>query len=114
MVKKSALLMVLVLVVVLFGWYRFGRLAEPLDRTALIMGTLVEIKIYDHDQSKANQAVNAAFAEMTRVEQLMSRHVEDSDVSRLSRATEALEVSRGNGGFDSGRAAYCSSQSWRV
>ncbi len=94
MVKKSALLIALVLVVVIFGWYRYERLSEPLDRTALIMGTLVEIKIYDHDQSKANQAINAAFAEMSRIEQLMSRHVDDSDVSRLSHADAPLAVSQ--------------------
>ncbi len=94
MLKKSALLIVLVLIVVVVGWYRFGRVPEPVDRTALIMGTLVEIKIYDQDQSTANHAINAAFEEMSRIEQLMSRHVESSEISLLSRATEPLAVSQ--------------------
>lgn len=94
MFKKSALLVVLVLVLVVFSWYRFGRVSEPVSRTALIMGTLVEIKIYDHDRDKANRAISAAFQEMSRIEQLLSRHVEDSEVSRLSRADKPFQVSR--------------------
>ena len=94
MVRKSALLIVLVIILVAFGFYRFSSVSEPVSRTALIMGTLVEITIYDQDQDQANQAVNAAFAEMSRIEQLLSRHVEGSEVSRLSRADKPFLVSQ--------------------
>ncbi len=94
MVKKSGLLIVFIVILAVAGWFRFSGVAEPVSRTALIMGTLVEITIYDQPQQQANQAVNAAFAEMTRIEELMSRHVESSEVSQLSRARQALQVSQ--------------------
>ncbi len=94
MFRKPAFMLLLVVALAVFSWYRFPGGTEPVDRTALIMGTLVEIKIYDTEHDKAEQAASAAFREMNRIEQLLSRHVDGSEVSRLSRAAESLEVSR--------------------
>jgi len=94
MFRKPAFMILLVVALVIFSWYRFTGVTEPVDRTALIMGTLVEIKIYDADHEKAEQAASAAFHEMSRIEGLMSRHIDSSEVSRLSRAAGPLEVSR--------------------
>jgi thiamine biosynthesis lipoprotein len=78
------------------SWWRLQPTDEAVRRTQLLMGTVVEIVAQGE---QANEAIDAAFAEMARLEKLLSRHVEDSDVRRLSRsdkggkvATETAEV----------------------
>ena len=48
------------------------------------MGTLVEITIRSADKEKAGKAADKAFNEMRRLEQLMSTHIGDSEISRLN------------------------------
>ncbi len=93
MLRKPLVVIVLLLFVGLLIWLRPDRSDEPLVRTSLIMGTLVEIKIYDTDQDKAAQAASDAFAEMNRIEQVFSRHIESSEISQLSQATAPFRVS---------------------
>jgi thiamine biosynthesis lipoprotein len=56
------------------------------------MGTVVEINAFGLPSGRLEAAVTAAFAEMERIEQLMSPHLSGSDVARLSVATDATEV----------------------
>ncbi len=63
------------------------------SRTALIMGTVVDIRAYGEDNKQLEQAVTKAFEEMSRVEQLFSSHIAESEISRLSAATESLSLS---------------------
>lgn len=56
----------------------------------MLMGTVVEIQVLDEDADRYSDAVTAAFAEMARVEQLMSPHFSDSDVSRLAGSEQAV------------------------
>lgn len=51
------------------------------QQTKFLMDTAVEIRAFGPD---AEAAVEAAFAEMARVEQLFSRHLEDSAVSQIN------------------------------
>ena len=91
--------------------------AEVLRRTQFIMGTLVEIALVAQDNQASADAISGAFQEMRRIERLMSRKVEGSDVWRanqgagkngvtvsrdlLSVVQVALEVSHLSGGvFD--------------
>ena len=62
-------------------------------RTRIIMGTLVEITALGPDQAQLDDALNAAFAEMSRIEELMSSHLPQSEVSRLSAAPGPMAVS---------------------
>jgi len=49
------------------------------------MGTTVAITVLDRDESRALEAIEAAFAEVVRVDHLMSTWRETSQVSRLNR-----------------------------
>jgi len=67
--------------------------AGPLVRTRLLMGTVVEIRILDEDAADFDEAVSAAFSAMAGVEAMMSPHLSDSEISRLSAAEKRLSVS---------------------
>jgi thiamine biosynthesis lipoprotein len=64
-------------------------------RHRILMGTLVEISIVGRDEDKATAAINDAFAEMERIEKLMSRWIPESEVSRINRwaGVKAVKVS---------------------
>lgn len=63
------------------------------SRTALIMGTVVDVRAYGEDQEQLELAVTAALDEMSRVEQLFSSHMAESEVSQLSAAANTLSLS---------------------
>ena len=65
----------------------------PLSRTRIMMGTVVEIRVYDESPERYDEAVSDAFAEMAAVEKLMSPHLPESEISRLSSASEPFRVS---------------------
>ncbi|NIS62526.1 MAG: FAD:protein FMN transferase [Proteobacteria bacterium] len=48
------------------------------------MGTLVEITVIGRDMDRAEAAIRDAFDEMQRIEELMSRRIPGSDVSRIN------------------------------
>jgi thiamine biosynthesis lipoprotein len=48
------------------------------------MGTLVEISVIGRDEDKAAAAIGDAFAEMERIEKLMSRRIPESEISRIN------------------------------
>ncbi len=56
-----------------------------IERTEQMMGTYATITIIDRDTKRANLAMDAAFEEIKRVEELMSRYNENSEVSSLNR-----------------------------
>src|SRR5438045_9689886 len=49
------------------------------------MATYFEIVIADQEREYARQAAEAAFRELDRLEQTLSRYVESSDISRANR-----------------------------
>ncbi len=53
-------------------------------RTRFLMGTLVEISIPGPATARTEEASNLAFAEMARLEQMMSTHRPDSELSRVN------------------------------
>ena len=58
--------------------------SQLIRRTQFIMGTLVEITLSEDDTDKTQQAIDRAFDEMSRLENLMSTHLPDSEISRLN------------------------------
>ena len=68
---------------------------EPVRRTRLIMGTLVEITLSHSDPDLIQTAATEAFDEMQRIEKLMSTHLPGSEISRINRAAgkKAVPVS---------------------
>jgi len=88
---------ILLLLLLLYGLWIFSRPAEepsqPLVRSRLLMGTVVEITAFGSPPDALERAVTAAFAEMARIEELMSPHRTGSDVARLAEAeTEPVAV----------------------
>ncbi len=86
---------VVIALVVLFTLLAIQRQKiQPLKRSQMIMGTMVEITVMPPDE----QAIEAAFEEMKKVDTLMSTYKENSEVSILNRegenhlSTETLQV----------------------
>jgi thiamine biosynthesis lipoprotein len=91
---------------------------KPLvHKTKYIMGTVYEIAAYDASATHASQAIDQAFAEIARLDEVMSNYKPESDLNRLNRnghfhaemvppdlyrvIEESLEYSRVSGGkFD--------------
>ena len=88
---NRSLLIILIIALLALSWWRLQPDDEAVRRTQLLMGTVVEIVAQGDG---ANDAIDAAFAEMARLEKLLSSHVEDSDVSRLSRSDKGGKVAR--------------------
>lgn len=86
---NRTLLITLIVAVLALSWWRLQPADESLRRTRLLMGTVVEIVARGE---QADDAIEAAFAEMARLEKLLSRHLEDSDVSRLSASEKGGRV----------------------
>lgn len=84
----------LIVLLALLAIYLLRPAAAPqeLRQSRLLLGTVVEIVALGSDQTALETAVNAAFAEIARIEALMTPHQPQSDVARLSAASEALEV----------------------
>jgi thiamine biosynthesis lipoprotein len=59
---------------------------QPIRRTQIIMGTLVEITVSHSDPDTIQTVTTQAFDEMKRIEQLMSTYLPDSEISRINRA----------------------------
>jgi thiamine biosynthesis lipoprotein len=49
------------------------------------MGTIVGVTVYGNDEARAQAALEAAYVEIDRIEKLMSRYSENSEVSRLNK-----------------------------
>ena len=54
-------------------------------KTKYIMGTVYEIAAYDEQPERASQAIDKAFAEIVRLDGVMSNYKPESDLSRLNR-----------------------------
>jgi len=78
-------------VLVALAWWRLQPQDTELRRSQLMMGTVIEI-VAAGDADTLETAVSAAFAELARLDKLLSRYDEDSEVSRLSRAVQGGEV----------------------
>lgn len=86
--------LVLLLLVLLLAaaWWRLQPGAGTVQDTRLLMGTTVTIEAAGADRATLEQASAAAFAEMARIEALMSPYRPDSDVSHLTAASRAATV----------------------
>lgn len=68
------------------GWRRAeGREAKPVTRTSAALGAQVSLTAIHANREVAEQALDAALAEIRRVEELMSLYRPDSQLVRLNR-----------------------------
>jgi len=76
------------LVVALVATYavRRGGAAGParLEDQRLLLGTVVSVTVFTNDSERGRGAIEAAFAEMERVESLTSRHAASGEISRIN------------------------------
>lgn len=63
------------------------------------MATVFEVVIAETDQLYAHQAAQAAFDELDRLELLLSRYIENSDISRINNAVAGDAISIGPEAF---------------
>lgn len=54
-------------------------------KTKYVMGTVFEIAAYDEEPERASQAIDQAFAEIVRLDGVMSNYKPESDLSQLNR-----------------------------
>lgn len=54
-------------------------------KSGFIMGSLMNISIYERDEKKVNSIVKMAFDEVKRLDRLMSNYKDDSELSRINR-----------------------------
>ena len=58
--------------------------AAELSEQRLMMGTVVSVTVFTHDEERGREALEAAFVEIARVEALTSAYAEGSEVSRIA------------------------------
>ncbi len=63
----------------------FKRKSYKVSRTRLSMGTFVSMTLIHTSKDRAEEAIDAAFAEIDRLASLLSRHDEASPISELNR-----------------------------
>ncbi len=92
MLKRPLALIAALLLILLLSWSLRPRAASDVSRTALIMGTLVEIKGVGLDDKDMEGAISDAFDAMRREEARFSTRIETSQISAINRAITAIEV----------------------
>lgn len=70
----------------------FPSALEPVHRSQPLLGTFVTVTAYGADRAEVNTAISAAFAEVRRVDALMSLHRADSELTRLNEAASREAV----------------------
>jgi thiamine biosynthesis lipoprotein len=75
------------------SWWRLQPADDEIRRSQLLMGTVVEIMAGGRRAGQLEGAVDAAFAEMVRLDHLLSSYIQDSEVSRLSQSASGGAVS---------------------
>ncbi len=86
------LILGLLIALLALTWWRLQPQADEVRRSQFMMGTVVEILAQGEDPSALDEAVTAAFAEMARLDRLLSSHRQESDISRLSLSETGLTV----------------------
>ncbi|TYO98156.1 thiamine biosynthesis lipoprotein [Geothermobacter ehrlichii] len=89
--RFSACLLLLVLVLLLTAGCR-DRRPEPVRRTRMLMGTIVEVVAFG-DRKPTLAAIDRALDEMARIEELMSPRRPGSDLARLAAARDFVTLS---------------------
>ena len=57
---------------------------EIIKRTKFVLGTLVEITVYEKDKDLAKKAITKSFDEMSRLENILSTYIPGSEISKLN------------------------------
>ena len=92
---KSSVAIVLALVVAAeLSFSGFGS-AEWLGESRPMMGTQVSVHLWHSDAAEGKRCIDRAFAEMSRIDELMSTYRPDSRISHVNANAAAMEVEVG-------------------
>lgn len=92
MLNRPWIILAALLLIVVVLWSQRPPASGEVARTALIMGTLVEIKAVGPDKNKLEDAISDAFSAMRTEEARFSPAREDSQIAALNRATSPVTV----------------------
>lgn len=70
--------------------------AEWWSETRALMGTEVSVQIWHEDSELASAVIEDAFAEVARIESLMSTYIEESEISAINRSAADEPISVGD------------------
>lgn len=85
----------LVVVMATFLLFSSTAMAEWVGETEAHMGTEISVYLWHDDPAEAKQAVAAIFAEVARLDRLMSTYIEDSKMSEINRLAATQPVLAG-------------------
>lgn len=84
--STPSLIAALLLWAIPFDMARAQEAKVPLvHKTKYVMGTVYEIAAYHQSPAHASQAIDKAFAEIVRLDEVLSNYKQESDLSRLNR-----------------------------
>ena len=87
--KKNKAFLLFILPILLLSC---SRPTNTYKRSQLLMGTIVDITVVSDDEKKADEAIDAGFGEIKRLEQLMSTYIPDSNLSKINDSAGVLPV----------------------
>lgn len=95
---KLVRIILIIIIVGIIGWGLLslrGYSAEPYVKQKILLDTLVTVKVYGENKNKVEEAVNKAFSEMKRIENLINNYDPQSEISRVNQKAgrEAVKVS---------------------
>lgn len=94
--QLTYILVVSIVVLILAASILRKNQSAEIKYTRLLMGTIVEITLHGNDEQLLKLASDAGFAEIKRLEALMSHYKDDSDVARINKdaGKEPVKVSQ--------------------
>jgi FAD:protein FMN transferase len=104
--RRKALLTLFPFLAIFLAGYLYissGNASTIVERTNFCMGTIVRIKVPTgnrNDKTRANEAVNKAFEEINRVEDVFSVYKDTSEISRINRLRKDEKLRASDEVFD--------------
>ena len=83
---KYGIVAAAVLVLLAASYLFVNKEKESVTYTRTLMGTVVQLTIMDGEPAKFDEAAEAAFSEISRLERIFSSYKNDSDVARINSA----------------------------
>jgi thiamine biosynthesis lipoprotein len=83
---KYAVVAAAVLVLLAASYFLVNKEKESVTYTRTLMGTVVQLTIMDGEPARFDEAAEAAFREISRLERIFSSYRNDSDVARINAA----------------------------
>jgi thiamine biosynthesis lipoprotein len=93
--KKTFLFFAFVLILFAIGFFisRIGNdEIHHIKRSQILLGTLVEVQVKDKDKEKAGSAIEKAFNEIKRIDDIFSTYNKDSPVWKLNHNQDTLII----------------------